>query len=570
MNRVKYRSLVITMLAIMLALLSVAIIPMTKTSAAQQVEIIVQKEKGVDSLDLLRSAGGVLVAEIPLINGFIAKVPAANLAAFGEQKSVLRYSLNHPLQSHSITDTAANSAENANPVPAETSAPPVAEDGKGTPAAETPVPESEKPVPQEAAAAPVQSPVGDIKVPTAVQSIQPMIAGFKQRKEKIGKNNEFKKAGIVNNNYRKMVKVDKVEEKGRGVTIAVLDSGIGKDSFSTSQLNLIESAVINPEATTPYDTYGHGTHVAGIINAKGAGGITGIAPAANLIDVKLGNDNGELTEADLLYGLQWVYDFKDQYSIKAINLSVSSSVSQSYLASPISAAVEQLWLNGVTVIAAAGNDKVNPNDVNYAPANDPFVITVGAVDGNGKDKAKEATLASWSKRGSTAEGVAKPEVTAPGTDIVSLLPSSDAILAVEHPEAVLAGHFLQMSGTSMAAPVVTGTVALMLEANPSLTPNQIKAVLANTTQTYSGMTDNAGVIDAEKAVALAKDEQKLQSIAPGGYNEWPRSPYIGDNGKDIDYTKVSWNKVSWNKVSWNKVSWNKVSWNKVSWNIATQ
>jgi len=447
------------------------------------IEVIVQERPGSDSLPILQSVGGILVAETPIINGFVAKVPADSLIKLGQQEGVLRYAVSHPL-----------------------------------------------------------SMTGDFG-----------------KKMKIGEGNQFKRPERLDNDYREIVEADAVREKGKGVTIAVLDSGVGSDSFSKASLNVVRSIAINPKAATPDDLYGHGTHVAGIINGKGSKAVTGIAPEAKIINVKLGDDQGNLTEKDLLLGLQWVYDFKDDYNIKVVNLSVSSDVAGSYIDSPLSAAVEQLWLSGVTVVAAAGNDLTNPSNIDYAPANDPFIITVGAVDGKGQEKAKESELAAWSKHGLTAQGVLKPEVTAPGVDIISLLSEQNATLAIEHPEAVINKNYFEMSGTSMAAPMVSGTIALMLEANPSLTPNEIKSIVLGTVVPYKNITDTAGVIDAKKAVEIAKDAKKFAQL-PKYNNTWPLSSYMVDSGSTIDWAKLGWGNLDWAKLGWGNLDWAKLGW----------
>ena len=437
------------------------------------IEVIVQKRQGIDSLPLLQSVGGILIAETPIINGFVAKVQADSLMKLGQLEGVLRYSISHPVS----------------------------------------------------------------------------VTGDFGRRIKIGGGNQFRRPVRFDNDYREIVEADNVREKGKGVTIAVLDSGVGSDFFSKASLNVARSIAINPNATTVDDLYGHGTHVAGILNGKGPNEVTGIAPEAKLINVKLGDDQGNLTEIDLLLGLQWVYDFKDDYKIKIVNLSVSSETAGSYIESPLSAAVEQLWLNGVTVVAAAGNDRINPTDIDYAPANDPFIITVGAVDGKGQEYARDSELAVWSKHGFTAQGVRKPEITAPGVDIISLLPKKDSVLAIEHPEAVIRRNYFEMSGTSMAAPIVSGTIALMLEANPSLTPNDIKSILLATDVPYKNITDTAGVINARRAVEIAKDTQKFAEL-PKYNNTWPLSSYMVDSGVTIDWTKLIWGNADWTKLIW--------------------
>jgi len=428
-----------------------------------------------------------LVAETPMINGFVAKVSEDSLVKLGQQEGVLRYSISHPIA----------------------------------------------------------------------------LTGDFGRKMKIGKGVQFKRSEKLDNDYREIVEADDVREKGKGVTIAVLDSGVGSDSYSKNSLNVVRSIAINPEVTTTDDLYGHGTHVAGIINGKGTKEVTGIAHEANLINVKLGDDQGNLSEIDLLLGLQWVYDFKDDYNIKVVNLSVSSDTPGSYIESPLSAAVEQLWLSGVTVVAAAGNDRINPTDIDYTPANDPYIITVGAVDGKGQEMASESELAEWSKHGITPQGVLKPEITAPGVDIISLLPRRDSLLAIEHPEAVINGNYFQMSGSSMAAPMVSGTIALMLEANPSLTPNDIKSILLGTDVPYKNISDTSGVINARRAVEIAKDKRKFAEL-PRYENTWPLSSYMVDSGTTMDWSKFSWGNAGWEKFSWGNIDWSKFSWGNVA------
>ncbi|AGK52188.1 S8 family peptidase [Bacillus sp. 1NLA3E] len=379
--------------------------------------------------------------------------------------------------------------------------------------------------------------------------------------QKIGEDNVIGKALGQRNTHNELIKATNVQYTGTGVTVAVLDSGVG----AINELNVTKSVAINPDATTTTDLYGHGTHVAGIISGDSIH--TGVAPNTNIISVKLGTDGGYVDEVDLLLGLQWVFDYKDEYNIKVVNLSVSSTISQSYLDNPISAAVEQLWLNGVIVVTAAGNDQYNQSDINYAPANDPFVITVGALDGEGEYSASLTKLASWSKFGVTPEGVTKPELNAPGVDIVSYLSSETAILAKEHPEAVYNNNYIEMSGTSMAAPVITGAIALLLEANPDLTPNQIKYLLTQTAQPTA--TAGSNIIDVEKAIGLAKNKDYLNNLNLSNYNNFEQSQYINPSGNTVDYSKLSWHSLEWLKLSWHNVDWAKLSW-KSQWDSIGQ
>jgi serine protease AprX len=374
---------------------------------------------------------------------------------------------------------------------------------------------------------------------------------------KIGEGNRFGKALGQRNTHKELINAVNAGYTGKGVTVAVLDSGVGQ----TESLNVIQSLAINPTATSSEDKYGHGTHVTGIISGKAID--TGVAPDANIINVKLGNDAGEIDELDLILGLQWVFDFKDQFNIKVVNLSVSSTVAQSYKDSPISAAVEQLWLNGVTVVTAAGNDRYNQGDINYAPANDPFVITVGALDGANQTLPVKLQLAAWSKKGITSDGVAKPELNAPGTKVTSYLPSANVTLAIEHPESVLNNKFLEMSGTSVATPIVTGAIALLLEANPALTPNQIKYILTQSAQPTA--TSGSNIIDTKNALEMAKNNELLSSLNINNSNKWEKSSFINPQENTIDYSKYTWGNLDWTKYTWGNGDWSKYTWGVADW-----
>ena len=206
---------------------------------------------------------------------------------------------------------------------------------------------------------------------------------------------------------------------GAGVGVAVIDTGISGDlpDFQTSQgsstSRVVASAVVDPNATTANDTYGHGTAVAGLVAGNGwdrdsgdplFGQYAGTAPDANLISIKVADDSGAATTLDAIYGLQFAVDHKADYNIRVVNLSFRSTSAQSYTTDPLDAAVEQAWFHGITVVAAAGNLGSAPDAVSYAPGNDPYVITVGATDSQGTASTSDDVQASWSSRGVTQDG----------------------------------------------------------------------------------------------------------------------------------------------------------------------
>src|SRR5207244_5221306 len=189
---------------------------------------------------------------------------------------------------------------------------------------------------------------------------------------------------------------------GNGVTVAVLDTGVdathpdlgGGGNGASSR---IQRVYVNAHTLGGGDSNGHGTHVVSILGARNPSGqYIGIAPNARIISVKIADDAGMAHESDLLRGLQWVYDNRASTGIKVVNLSITSGTAESYLTSPVAAAAEQLWFNGITVVVAAGNLGDAAGAVNYAPANDPFVITVGALDDNQTASPLDDSLAVFS------------------------------------------------------------------------------------------------------------------------------------------------------------------------------
>ena len=295
---------------------------------------------------------------------------------------------------------------------------------------------------------------------------------------------------------------------GRGVGVAVVDTGIAGDvpDFVTNGTSrVIASAVTNPCAKNANDQVGHGTHVAGLIAGnslnhpglrKLTGRYMGVAPRANLISVKVSDDDGATTVLDVIYGLQFVIDHKDALGIRVVNLSLSSTVAESYKVDPLDAAVEAAWFSGIVVVAAAGNDGSAADAVSYAPGNDPYVISAGALDDRGSRDLTDDVLAPWSSRGVTQDGFQKPEVLAPGNRLVSALaPRSDFEDLCRR--CVLGRKYFRLSGTSMSSAVVSGVAALMLQSRPNLTPNQVKGAILSSLRNVPGV---GAAVDANAAL----------------------------------------------------------------------
>jgi serine protease AprX len=337
---------------------------------------------------------------------------------------------------------------------------------------------------------------------------------------------------------------------GAGVGVAVIDTGIDGDlpDFQTSSQGsrVVETAVTNPYATTPSDDYGHGTDVAGIIAGNGLhrsssdplwGQYIGVAPHADLISIKASDDQGNSSVLDVIYGLQFAVDHQADYNIRVINMSLDSTTPQSYTTDPLDAAAESAWMHGIVVVAAAGNRGTASDAVQYAPANDPYVITVGAVDENGQSNPANDTIASWSSQGTTQDGFQKPDVYAPGAHIVSVLAPNSAFASM-CPQCIVGGGYIRTGGTSMAAPMISGLVADLLQYRPNWTPDQVKGALMDSDVSSN---QNFQMPDATRLGWLWNPPLADQGLTPDSL--------ITDTAGDIDYTRSSWSRSSWSAAS---------------------
>lgn len=392
------------------------------------------------------------------------------------------------------------------------------------------------------------------------------------------------------NAYPSAVGATKLWDNGRGLTgagvgVAVIDTGIdaGLSDFDLRRgegSRVVADAVVNPRATTPVDRYGHGTHVAGIIAGDGAGGwakasssYIGVAPEADLINVKVADDAGRASTLDVIYGIQFAVDHAEALGIRVINLSLASTVAMAPANDPLDAAVESAWKQGLVVVAAAGNAGQADDAVDYAPANDPFVITVGATDDQGTATYDDDRLAAWSSRGRTQTGVSKPEVLAPGAHIVSTL-ARDSAFAKLCPDCIVDHDYFQAGGTSMSAAVVSGVAALLLQANPDWTPDKVKAALIRTSYDVPGAGREVRADEAVDA-DVRRSVQRLRL-----------NPLVDPITGAIDYDAASWRAASWRAVegdpAWAAASWRcdcelsddgtvdpaAASWRAASWRVS--
>jgi serine protease AprX len=319
---------------------------------------------------------------------------------------------------------------------------------------------------------------------------------------------------------------------GAGVGVAVIDSGIttwhddltnfswGSYPYGNQRVTKFVDFVNNH--TQPYDDNGHGTHVAGTILGNGydsSGDKAGIAPGASLVSLKVLAADGQGSISSTIAALNWVVANYRSYNIKVVNLSVGASIRESYWTDPLTIAAKAVVDKGITIVTAAGNlGKNAAGQLQWggitAPGNAPWVLTVGASSTMGTLTRGDDRMADFSSSGPTwIDFLAKPDLVAPGAGTVSLAVPGSSLYAAKTQYlvdgSIRLGYkpYLTLSGTSMAAPVVAGTVALMLEANPRLTPNLVKAILQYTAQTYPGysrLRQGAGFLNTLGAVRLAR------------------------------------------------------------------
>jgi len=385
-------------------------------------------------------------------------------------------------------------------------------------------------------------------------------------------------------------------DTGQGVTVAVLDTGI--DNLPDFAGRLIGGVDLTGSNTPYQDGFGHGTFVAGLIAGNGAssnGQYSGEAPGAKLVSVKVAGAQGTTHLGTLISGLQWVVDNKNTYGIKVVNISLGYQPSQSTVNNPLDNAVEAAWNAGVAVVVSAGN--AGPfNGTILAPADDPLVITVGALDDMATTSPADDEMNDFSSVGPTSpDGWAKPDIVTSGRSVVSLAAPGSTIYN-SYPSGRIGSANFVGSGTSFSAAIVSGAAALVLAANPGITPDQLKARLlgyASAGPIGNPFVDGHGALNAyaaangssvdigQSAAGLAPVQSGTTvSLYPSGpvdtWNPglwsgttWTPAPDDGTGWNGWHWSGANWNGWSskaWNESAWNGAAWNGEDWSSKAWN----
>jgi serine protease AprX len=366
---------------------------------------------------------------------------------------------------------------------------------------------------------------------------------------------------------------------GDGVTVAVVDTGVANSPDLAGRVWHID--MTRTSRNSDSDDYGHGTFVAGLIAGDGkssGGAYQGAAPDAHLLDVRVADDDGSTSLVDVLRGLQTVAATQRLLNIKVLNLSLSSGSPVPYQFDPLSLALEGLWDRGITVVVPAGNDGPGANTIS-SPGNDPNLLTVGALDEAGTAARADDTVSPFSSRGPGAQGVAKPDVVAPGSHLVSLR-AEGSVVDTDNPGSRIGTKYFRGSGTSMSTALTSGVVADLLDARPNLTPDQVKAILTNTAYDAKGLADvtgaGAGGVDANATfTAKAPNITIPADDFPKGqdriFDKFSDALLSGDRAGatywwgQLSPAARSWVGRSWVALSPEARSWVARSWTGRSW-----
>ena len=350
--------------------------------------------------------------------------------------------------------------------------------------------------------------------------------------------------------------------------IAIFDSGIDASKtvdFGSRVVARANFASSEPSATG--DPMGHGTMVAGIA-AGNSPTYAGVARNAKLVDVRVAASTGQALTSDIVAAVDWVLANKAQYNIRVANFSLVGNRAASFKFDPLDKAVEKLWLNGIVVVAASGNNgnPAGPAGIG-APANDPFVLTVGALDMMRTLNPDDDRRAPWSAYGPTADGFMKPDVSAPGRWMVGPVPAG-SVIQLRKPGRVVAPGYMWMSGTSFAAPVAAGAAAQILARNPGFTPDQVKGALMATARYLPSQDPGAGVgeLDLSAAAKVTNppnpNANLYQFVVDGVFDPWAWQAHVQTNS---NWTASNWTASNWTASNWTASNWVASNWTASNW-----
>jgi serine protease AprX len=400
---------------------------------------------------------------------------------------------------------------------------------------------------------------------------------------------------------------------GSGVDIALLDSGV----VPVEGLSTPNKLVIGPDLSSEganddlrhLDTYGHGTHMAGIIAGRDSAAtpgtyaedttnFLGMAPGARIVSIKLADAQGRTQISQAIAAIDWVLTHRRSHglNIRVINLSFAVDKSHADRFDPLAHAASIAWERGVVVVAAAGNDRgVDDKRGLASPASADGALGVGALDTQGTVTPEDDKVPGWSRTGNPSLGLRGPDLTAPGTAIVSLR-ARNAFLDERHPAGAVSARFFRGSGTSQSTAIVSGAVALLLSQRPDLKPDQVRDILrrsADPLPFVSQATQGAGSLDladahrtstrpvattmADFEVLYDGDRRSLRH-RPSGHRiglptmvrgSWTGSPLNGATWAGATWAGATWAGATWAGATWAGATWAGATWAGNAWSGAT-
>ena len=382
---------------------------------------------------------------------------------------------------------------------------------------------------------------------------------------------------------------------GRGITVALIDTGVhaAHPDLAGRVVHCVDFSHEAGSEAECADTFGHGTFMAGLIAGDGAssgGAFRGAAPEANIVSVKIAGFDGATDVSHVLGALQWVVANRATYGIRALNLSLGSDSPQTYMLSPLNYAVQRAWKSGITVVVSSGNSGPDPKTV-LKPADDPYVVTVGASNDEGTMTIADDRVPVFSSKGPTrSNGVPKPDVVAPGVHTISLRSPGSAVDQAFGSTATVADDYFRGTGTSMSAATVTGVVAQILQANPRLVPDQVKNRLTSTARRIA-ISDRyaagAGIVDsyaAARSTSTAKANQGLLmglgnglgslqndrgTLAPVVNTPMGEITLTGERKAQYSRTAARANRIANNNLLSYLVPWSSLVYTTTGWDPAT-
>ena len=374
---------------------------------------------------------------------------------------------------------------------------------------------------------------------------------------------------------------------GTPPAIAVVDSGIQsfRSDFSYGYRVVDQTSIVNSgTANANGDGYGHGTFVSSLAAGSGLG-YAGVSPSAPIVSIDVMNNQGMALTSDVIAACDWIVRHKRSDDIRVANFSLTGTSPASVFWDPLDRAVEKLWLDNIVVVTAAGNYGVNgqPTTVAYAPGNDPFVITVGAADIAGSVSTHDDTVAPWSAYGYTFDGFAKPDIAAPGRYLVAAVPNSST-LATTRPDDMVAPGYIQLSGTSFSAAIVSGAAAYVLAVHPNWTADQVKGALmlvAQPTPAAAPTSLGVGLLDVKAAGDVTSPPNPNAAIDqfvgpdPNGGSEevfntsaWQSAALANPNWDAAAWGSAAWGSAAWGSAAWGSAAWGSAAWGSAAWGSA--